>query len=223
MTYLIFDFDGTIANTLDVIVDITNRLAPDYGFSPTTPDKLQHFRSLSTQQLLEEAEIPLFRVPFLLRRVRRELRKEVHLLEPIPQLTRVIHELAAQDHQLMIASSNSPHNIHHFLAQHGLEKAFSHVHANIGLLGKTRILKRIQHRNSLHPAQMLYVGDETRDIEAAQRANIQIAAVSWGFSSRAALQRQQPSFLLDKPAELLRVATRLDCDLMATTRQPTAS
>lgn len=223
MAYLIFDFDGTIANTLDVIVQITNRLAPDYGFSPTTPDKLQYFRSLSTHQLLEESEIPLFRVPFLLRRVRRELRKEVHLLEPIPKLTRVIHELAAQDHQLMIASSNSTQNIRHFLQKHGLETAFGHIYANIGLLGKTRVLKRIQHRHSLHLDQMLYIGDETRDIEAAQRADIRIAAVSWGFSSRSALKQQQPSFLLDQPHDLLRVATRIDCDLIAATRQLTAS
>jgi len=30
----IFDMDGTIANTLPMVVDIVNRMGPDYGVDP---------------------------------------------------------------------------------------------------------------------------------------------------------------------------------------------
>ncbi|MEM9809383.1 MAG: HAD hydrolase-like protein, partial [Cyanobacteria bacterium P01_D01_bin.56] len=48
MTVLIFDFDGTIADTLDTIVTITNRLAVSYGYPQTTPERLKYLRALST-------------------------------------------------------------------------------------------------------------------------------------------------------------------------------
>ena len=77
MAFLIFDFDGTIADTLQAIVRITNRIAPEYGYSPTTPEKLRYYQSLSTQEMLKQSEIPLFRLPFLLRRVRHEMGAEL--------------------------------------------------------------------------------------------------------------------------------------------------
>ena len=38
---IIFDFDGTLANTIDVIVDITNRLALEFGYKQTTQVELE--------------------------------------------------------------------------------------------------------------------------------------------------------------------------------------
>jgi phosphoglycolate phosphatase len=36
-----FDFDGTLADSLGAIVAITNRLAPEFGYAPTPPDQLE--------------------------------------------------------------------------------------------------------------------------------------------------------------------------------------
>jgi phosphoglycolate phosphatase len=202
----IFDFDGTIANTLESIVRITNRLAPRYGFSPTTPARLQYLRSLSTQQLLAESEIPLFRIPFVIRQVRKELALEVAQLEPIPQLVAVLQALAQAGHGLMIVSSNSVQTIESFLSQHQLDTLFSDIYANTGLLGKPKVIKRLLQRHQLSAQNVIYVGDETRDIEAAHAAGIAVAAVSWGFSSRSALNNQHPTFLLDYPHQLLTLA-----------------
>jgi phosphoglycolate phosphatase len=199
----IFDFDGTLANTLEAIVRITNRLAPRYGFSPTTPTRLQYLRSLSTQQLLAEAEIPLFQIPFVLRQVRKELALEVAQLEPIPHLVPVLQALAQKNHPLMIVSSNANRTIQTFLAQYQLDHLFSDIYANAGLLGKPKVIKRLLQRHQIAPHQAIYVGDETRDVEAAHAAGIAIAAVSWGFSSRNALKKQHPTFLLDQPQQLL--------------------
>ena len=55
---------------------------------------------------------------------------------------------------------------------------------------------------------VLYVGDETRDITAAKKAKIKVVAVTWGFSSRKGLEKYKPDFLIDKPEELLEVVKR---------------
>ncbi|MEM6254586.1 MAG: HAD hydrolase-like protein [Cyanobacteria bacterium P01_D01_bin.156] len=212
MTVLIFDFDGTIADTLDTIVTITNRLAANYGYPQTTPERLKYLRTLSTAELLEQSNVPLFQVPFLMRRVRRELRNEIHSINTFPKLHEVLVTLAADGHTMMIASSNAPSTIHTFLKHHDLVQVFTQVYGNIGLLGKARSLRRIMRRHRLVPEEILYVGDETRDIESAHCQGLAVASVSWGFSDRIALEAQGPTFLVDAPDELYQAINEFHCD-----------
>ena len=209
MAFLIFDFDGTIADTLGTIVRITNRLAPEYGYSPTTPEKLKYYQSLSTQEMLKQSEIPLFRLPFLLRRVRREMGIELETVSLVSDLEPTLRELVARGHQLMIMSSNSSKNIHRFLQRHQIDDIFISVQGGVGLLSKSRVLKRIVQRGGIDFSQVIYIGDETRDVDASSRIGILIAAVTWGFSSREALANQAPDFLLDHPRQLISAAQTL--------------
>jgi len=190
-------------------VQITNRLAPAYGYSPTTPAKLEYYQSLSTQEMLKQSEIPLFRLPFLLRRVRREMGKELDYVSLVAGLEPTLRELVEKGHQLMIMSSNSSSNIHRFLKRHQIDDIFTSVQGGVGLLSKSRMLKRIVQRGSIDFSQVIYIGDETRDIDASSRVGILVAAVSWGFSSREALAAQGPDFLLDHPQQLIATAQTL--------------
>ena len=53
--------------------------------------------------------------------------------------------------------------------------------------------------------EIVYVADETRDIEAAKKAKVRIISVTWGFNSREILKKQNPDFLVDRPEEILRI------------------
>ena len=209
MAVIIFDFDGTIADTLAAIADITNRLAPIFGFSPAGPEKIKFFQTLSAQQLLKQSEISVFKLPFLLRRVKSELSREVQRLSLIPGVREALTALSAEGHTLGIVTSNSANNVHLFLKKHDLVSLFSFIHTGATLFGKSKVLKRVLRRNQLKAAQVLYVGDETRDIEAAQKTSIRVVAVSWGFNSRQALISKTPDFLIDHPHELVRLVTQL--------------
>lgn len=209
MAFLIFDFDGTIADTLGAIVRITNRIAPEYGYSPTTPEKLKYYQSLSTQEMLKQSEIPLFRLPFLLRRVRKEMTDELPKVSVAADLPEALRELVAQGHQLMVMSSNSRRNIESFLLQHDISNVFESVQGGVGLLSKARVLKRIVQKGGLDFSQVIYVGDETRDVDASNQVGILVAAVTWGFSSREALAAQDPAFLIDHPRQLIGAAQTL--------------
>ncbi|MGB3766990.1 MAG: HAD hydrolase-like protein [Phormidesmis sp.] len=209
MAFLIFDFDGTIADTLGTIVRITNRIAPEYGYSTTTPEKLKYYQSLSTKEMLQQSELPLFRLPFLLRRVRKEMAAEIDSVPIARDLVPTLRDLLAHNHRLMIMSSNSRRNIEGFLARHGIENVFESVQGGVGLLSKARVLKRIVQRGDLDFSQVIYVGDETRDIDASKQVGILVAAVAWGFSSREALAAQKPAFLIDHPHQLLDAAQTL--------------
>ena len=66
-------------------------------------------------------------------------------------------------------------------------------------------LQKIMKKHSLAPEELLYVGDELRDLRAARRANVAAVAVTWGLNSRTSLAQANPAYLLDHPGELLQL------------------
>jgi phosphoglycolate phosphatase len=50
---------------------------------------------------------------------------------------------------------------------------------------------------------VLYVGDEMRDVAAAKKAKVAVAAVSWGFHAEALLRGMGPDAVLAEPGELV--------------------
>ena len=54
---VIFDFDGTIADTMDLGLEIVNDLANNYGFRKVSKEELIEYRNLSTREALKSAGI----------------------------------------------------------------------------------------------------------------------------------------------------------------------
>ena len=117
--------------------------------------------------------------------------------------------LKAQGYRLGIVTSNTRSTVDSFLNTQQLDSLFDFVHAGRGLLGKARILRRLVKQYRLQPAEVLYIGDETRDVEAAQQVAIATIAVSWGFNSRVVLEQQNPDVIIDDPRELQAAAQTL--------------
>lgn len=210
MAVLIFDFDGTIADTLSAIVEITNRLAPEFGYRPTSPDRLKSLKHLNPDQLIQQSEIALFKIPFLLRRVKAELSAQISSIALFPGMAEALIDLRNQGHVLGIATSNSAANVEQFLQQHQIQDVFHFIHTGISILGKGKILKRLLVQYQLEAKHVLYVGDEIRDIEAAHTTGIWVAAVTWGFNSGDALMMKRPDFLIETPHMLINIANQIN-------------
>ncbi len=71
------------------------------------------------------------------------------------------------------------------------------------MLGKAREIRVAMKNLKLAPAEVLFIGDETRDIEATQKVGIPIAAVTWGYNSRKSIEALKPSRIFDRPEDLL--------------------
>lgn len=207
VTTLIFDFDGTIADTLGAIADISNRLAPSFGLEPATPEELVAFKDFSVEQLIRQSKVPLLKLLRLLHRLRRELQAEIPHLPVNPGMAETLALLHQQGHTLGIVTSNSEANVQLFLAIHGLTPYFQFIHTGASILGKSRVLKQVMRRQRLQPETVLYVGDETRDVDAAHRVNIRSIAVTWGFNSRRALERHHPDYVIDLPQSLIEIVS----------------
>jgi len=209
VSVIIFDFDGTLADTLEAIVAITNRLALEFGYKTVNSEEVKKLQNLSSQEIIRYSQIPLLKLPFLVRRVKSELKQEIHHLRPIHGIKEALLALRQDGHQLGIVTSNTEANVLTFLQHHGLHELFEFVHSGSSLFGKNKVLKRLLSQKQINTDAVLYVGDETRDIEAAKQVKIKSVAVSWGFNSRQALAKQNPDFLIGQPHELLAIAQSL--------------
>jgi len=82
---------------------------------------------------------------------------------------------------------------------------FDFISGTSPLWGKAQHLKRLLKEHKLPKQEVIMVGDELRDIEAARQCGIKIAAVSWGYNSHEALEEAKPDWLLEHPKELLKL------------------
>ncbi len=204
VTVMVFDFDGTIGDTFFHGLEILNAMAPEFGYRPLAAEDVPKARDMTTRQLMKYLGISTRRLPSVAHKGVREMRARIHEIQPIAGVPEVLRELHAQGRRLGIVTSNSEENVGIFLKNHDLD-FFEFVRSSSRLLGKAREIKQAMKKQGFGPADVLFVGDETRDIEACRRAGIRCAAVSWGYNSRRSLEAQKPHCILDEPAELLGV------------------
>lgn len=202
---LIFDFDGVIADTLLAAVGIYNQIAGENGYRSVAPDELPRLRNLDVRGVLEDLDISKRKLPFLLARGRRLLKSNIAELPLIDGMADILPKLRENAHYFGILTSNASENVEAFLDTHGLRDLFTFISSTTKLSGKHKHLRSIARTFSLNPAEMLYIGDEIRDVRAAKKAGIAMAAVTWGFNSRDSLAAETPLHLVDAPADLQEV------------------
>ncbi len=200
---IVFDFDGTIADSYQAIVDITNDLSSEFGYQPIDEEELLLLKNLSSKEIVKRAEISLFKIPFLVQRVQKELGQQIADLSPIKGIESVLIELKQRNYILGIITSNVRENVVLFLQKNNLEYLFNFIYSGTKIFGKHRIINQLVRKHKLNKTDVIYVGDETRDIRSARKSGISVIAVGWGFNSQEILAEYKPDFLAVKPTELL--------------------
>lgn len=199
--YLVWDFDGTLADTLPVALEIFNALAPKHGFRPI--DDIESLRGLDTAAFLRSRGIPLWKLPAFVREFLATQRSHIQEIRVFPEVLEVLDQLRTAGSRLGIVSANRADNIRDCLRANRAEAFFEFVIGYLRLFGKSRAIRRALRDTGADPNDVLYVGDEVRDIQAARQAGIAVAAVTWGFHTRDLLVEHNPTYLVDKPGELL--------------------
>jgi phosphoglycolate phosphatase len=202
--YLIFDFDGTIVDSLDTVFDIFNQLSIEFNFPKFEENEKERYRALGMRALIKEKGIPFYRLPFMARRVREEFSKEIANLEPFPGLVDVLNRLVQKGFILGILTSNSEENVRQFLHKHAIV-SFNFVFGGSSVFGKDKVLKKLFGDKQINYEEAIYIGDEPRDVEAAHKCAVKAVAVSWGYSDLKLLKAAKPDWLIKEPEELLEI------------------
>ncbi len=200
MANIIFDFDGTIADSLSLAMDLFYAWAK---IEPFSNERVMRLRNKTLKDVMHDVDIPLWRVPGLMVQARAQFGKrltEVSIFKGIPE---VLDQLHNRNHKLYVMSSNSPQNIRKFLKSNNINLYFDGIHGNTGLFGKTSALRHIIRKYKLLNKETYSIGDETRDIDAAKKAKITSIAVNWGYNADEILKAHKPDYFVSKPSQLL--------------------
>jgi phosphoglycolate phosphatase len=194
---IIWDFDGTVVDSRALMLAVFNRLAAEFRYRPV--DDPEAARSLSTREFLRRQGISLWRLPRLIRRFHAAAADEAETLKLFPGLADALTGLSAAGFRLGILSSNKEDTIRRCLRANGAEGHFAFVVGYPRLFGKGKALRRIVRAERLDSSEVLYVGDEVRDIEAARKARVASAAVTWGLNTEAILRAGGPDLVAADP------------------------
>lgn len=208
MKLVVFDFDGTIADTRDELTAVSNDVLVEMGYQPMNEQQIQAIRDASPMEALKIAGFPRRKLPQAVRRVRQLMYERYDDTSIYPGLDQQLNKLHKKM-QLAILTSNSPENVARFLKRHSIENHFAFTVSKSSLFGKGRHLRTLIARQNLSAKEMVYVGDEVRDVEAAQKAKVHSVAVSWGANSHAALERAHPEAIVDDVNKLAKTILAL--------------
>ncbi len=206
MAAIIFDFDGTIANSFPYV---SNFLAIEAGLASLDPARAEQLKGLSMQAMALNLGFPWWRLPDLFIRGRRRMIVSSKLLQPYQNMPELIRQLHKDGHQLYLLSSNNSNNIKSFLETHDLDKYFIKIYGSVGMFSKAPALRRLLRKHKIALEDAVYVGDEMRDSEAARSINLRVVSVTWGFARRSDLESLKPLALADTPSELAKILRKI--------------
>lgn len=197
---LIFDFDGTIADGLSTVVSIFKNIAPDYVDTSVSIDLL---REHGASEVIKILNIKRKDIPKLLIKGKKEMLKSIPDLRVFPGLKEQLTALQRRGATLVILSTNSNKAIAEFLKNNNMSHIFIEVVGDVLPFGKASAIKKTTRKLGFSAEQVVYTGDEVRDMKAAQSAGVKSAAVCWGFNTKSALQNVKPNYIIENPRELV--------------------
>jgi phosphoglycolate phosphatase len=204
---IIFDLDGTIADSIPTMLNIIHELLHRGQYK----EDISRLRGKSSLQVLRELKVPLWRAYFLIAKARKRITRYIDTIPIVPGMDDAVRKLAGE-YVLYIVSANSAANVQAFLQRFGLEKSFAYIYGGVAPWRKRHALRWLARVYGFSPERSWYVGDEDLDVKAAHQAGMRAVAVSWGFSNIHILKTQRPEILVFDSGELIR---RLMAELTA--------
>lgn len=202
---IIFDFDGTMADSFTLIRQLYNKHAPEYGVRTIESEAhWQEIRRMSFRQLMHEFDVKPYQIPRYLVTAKKLMLNEADKIELFTGIVEIIKQLRGEGNELYVLSSNTEELVGKILAKNGISNQMT-VMKSSRLFGKSQSVKRLIKQLKISTDSVLLIGDETRDIEAANKAGVRSIGVTWGFHPEDVLQVSNPTFIANKPQEIVEI------------------
>lgn len=201
---LLFDFDGTIADSFESFLDIADRLSVKYNIQSISRKDIEKLRLEDARSLIKKLNVPFYKIPFLASDMKKMQQEHILQIKPFKDLPKVLQEIKSMGYTLGILTSNGRENVELFVKKNNIN-VFDYIYSNANIFGKDKAIRKFLKEKGLTTNQVMYVGDEIRDILACQNVGVKIISVTWGFNSKEGLIKYHPDFLVDHPNELVKL------------------
>lgn len=205
---VIFDLDGTLADTLADIVAALNHVLEGMGMPTHPPSRAVAWVGWGVRHLVEHAIADRALLDEAVERFR--ARYAAHLIidtAPYPGVSELLDGLVADGTTLAVLS-NKPHPMTVRIIDDVFGRwPFADVRGHRPPTPRKpdpEAALEIAATMGLAPAEVVFVGDTDVDVATAQAADMTAVAVSWGFRSAESLAVAGASAVVDSPSTLLR-------------------
>lgn len=199
---VIFDFDGTLANSFPMVLNLLDELAEKFNTQKMNREDLPKIRHYSPRKIMKMHKVKIWKVPGIIRYTRILMHRDAHRIAMFEGIDEVIRGLSMRNIKLGIVTTNTRSIVEQVLGPE-LFKLFDYFVGEVSLFGKPKALKKMLNLSGFRNSETIAIGDEIRDMDAAGKVKIPFGAVLWGFSSPEALSARNPLFTFTHPAQIL--------------------
>ncbi len=199
---ILFDFDGTIVDSMGLALQILNAMAEKHHYKKVTMEDVHTLKKMPVTERFKKIGLPLYKLPGMSVECMAMYRHRIHVLNPFDGIRELALFLKKDGYGLSVLSSNSVENIAEFLKRNDLE-IFDHIFSSNNLFGKDKSIKRFIGQFGLRTDELVYVGDELRDIEACKKTAVKVVAVTWGFDPLSLLKSGGPDYIANTPEDIV--------------------
>jgi len=197
----IFDFDGTLANSLIWFRKIVNELADAHGFKRIEDDEVDLLRSFDAFQIMKHLGLAPWKVPVIAAHTRKLMSAQIDEVPLYDGVDTMLTSLVEQGVMLAVVSSNTEANVRQVLGPE-LVALVETFECGVSLFGKASKLRKVLRHTGVSATDTIYIGDEIRDVQAARDVGVAAGAVAWGYNYAAALEAVAPTSLFENVAAI---------------------
>jgi phosphoglycolate phosphatase len=205
---IVFDVDGTLVDSQDLIVAAQVETFRVHGMTPPERERSLSIVGLSLVQAFRvlapggpaESLAEGYKTAF------QKLRQDPAYREPLfPSAAELLAELAARDDVVLgIATGKSRRGVAHLLDRHGWQAIFSTIQTADDAPSKPHpaMIEQALAETGAGRGASVMVGDSTFDMTMARTAGIGAVGVSWGYHRPEALREAGAEAIVGSYAEL---------------------
>ncbi|MDJ1159712.1 HAD hydrolase-like protein [Chelatococcus sp. SYSU_G07232] len=194
---IVFDFDGTLADSFAWFLFVMDDVADRYRFKRLDRDNLETLRGLSGRQLMRRHGVPLWKVPLITRHMRVLMARDIDQIPLFDGVDDMLARLAAQGVTLAVVTSNAETNVRRVLGPRNAA-LIRHYECGASVFGKPDKLRKVLRKAGVAPGEAIVIGDEIRDIEAGKVVGMATGAVAWGYTALPALVARMPTRVFER-------------------------
>jgi phosphoglycolate phosphatase len=201
----IFDFDGTLADSLDWFRASFHDVIARFDLTPVTAEELEQMRGLSPREMMARLNVSMWQLPAIVSDMRKRklaAASETSLFAGIPAMLSDLQRLGIKT---AIVSSDSEASVRQVLGPTTVH--ITRFDCGAAVFGKHWKFRRVARKLGAKPSETICIGDEIRDIEAAKAAGMDSGAVAWGYALPAALQAAGATHLFNSIEEMMQRLT----------------
>lgn len=198
---IIFDFDGTLADTFDWFVKNIRLMSDKFDFRNVQDHEIPELRNHDAKYMMKFVGFPMLKLPLIATQMRNLMTSEIDKVQLFPGITEMLEQLAQQNFKLAVVSTNSTKNVKHVLGNK-ISSLIDHFECGVSMFGKEAKLKKAVKKCECKLTESIYIADELRDIEAAHKIGMAFGAVSWGYTNVEAIEKKNPELTFSSVSEI---------------------